>query len=376
MSLLVGLTTDDLLEGSNKYFTVDRAKAATVSLFSAICPLTGNPDSNVLFTYDPGLGIMTANVALPAPGMLHLSHDTHPTLGGDLNLDQHAISGIGTINIHGRIGASDLTINNQITANDVRVNNDLVATNIQLTELLKSKDVIVQNSLTTSNLTVLDQIHGDIKLPGTADINRLKINTIVDDVNVTGTVSAKFLAGTVVGTDISTYTVDTCETVVKLGTLDQPVTVYSHSTDTHAIFTGLTNTKEINTAVYIRQSRGTLDAPEAVEPGDLVMRINAQGHTGTDYQTVALFGARIDSTGQIKDGRLPGEFVMGVYDTDANIKFATFNSRGTMSAPVVQVGVHTESMYPEFPTKGMILFDDTTNRFVGYNGTKWVPLSE
>ncbi len=54
----------------------------------------------------------------------------------------------------------------------------------------------------------------------------------------------------------------------------------------------------------------------------------------------------------------------------------SFNNDGSFTAPVIQTGVYTDT--PETrPTgvKGMIIFNDTTGKFQGFNGSTWVDLN-
>jgi hypothetical protein len=111
-----GLTTDLVPEGTvNRYFTVARVQAAAATMF------TGSVNSNVVFTYDAERRSLSANVAIPAPnpsGIMSVEQDPAPRLGGDLDLNGHAIIGfpIGIANLEQdtapRLGG-DLYLNNR-----------------------------------------------------------------------------------------------------------------------------------------------------------------------------------------------------------------------------------------------------------------------
>jgi hypothetical protein len=67
---------------------------------------------------------------------------------------------------------------------------------------------------------------------------------------------------------------------------------------------------------------------------------------------------------------------IGLNTNSGNFVFANFDHTGTFSVPVLRTGVYTAS--PETrPTgvKGMIIFNDTTGKFQGFNGTTWVDLN-
>jgi len=55
----------------------------------------------------------------------------------------------------------------------------------------------------------------------------------------------------------------------------------------------------------------------------------------------------------------------------------SFNNNGSFIAPILQTGVYDTDDTDTRPTgvKGMIVFNDTTGKFQGYNGTAWVDLS-
>lgn len=66
----------------------------------------------------------------------------------------------------------------------------------------------------------------------------------------------------------------------------------------------------------------------------------------------------------------------GVNDIISSPAQLNFDKTGTLSVPVIQTGVYTGS--PDTRpagVKGMIIFNDTTGRFQGYNGTAWVDLN-
>jgi hypothetical protein len=112
---VAGLTSDDVTEGSNRlYHTTERAVDAVGAALVA-----GNlTNVGITFTYSQtqdDAGRINATVALDGVGITEVAADTSPSLGGDLDLNSHDITGTGVIDITGDITAtsiiaSDVTI--------------------------------------------------------------------------------------------------------------------------------------------------------------------------------------------------------------------------------------------------------------------------
>ena len=100
-----GLSTSTITEGTNKYFTAQRAQDAVGTLIS------NGTQTGVTITYDSNAHSLSFNVT-GAGTLTSVSGDTNPSLGGNLNLNSHNITGTGTINISGSI-----TTNTTITGN-------------------------------------------------------------------------------------------------------------------------------------------------------------------------------------------------------------------------------------------------------------------
>ncbi len=103
-----GLTTDDVEQGTNanrKYFSPTLAQDAAASLFT-----TGS-HTNIEFQYDDVDQKINATVTLDGIGILNVQDDTSPSLGGDLTLNSHNITGTGNINITGTLTGTSFTGN-------------------------------------------------------------------------------------------------------------------------------------------------------------------------------------------------------------------------------------------------------------------------
>lgn len=138
-----------------------------------------------------------------------------------------------------------------------------------------------------------------------------------------------------------------------------------------------TNTTSI-TSFY--GSRGTTASPTTLNNGDNFSGFFLLGHNGTDYVPgVAMFG-QVNAVPNSANPSIAGKFVITVADGTNDIfavnKQATFDSAGTFTAPVLKTGVYTSAPDTR-PTgsKGMIIYDDSTGKFQGYNGAVWVDLN-
>lgn len=98
----LGLTTSNVSEGSNQYFTSARALTAVGSALTA-----GNAyNTGITFTLDTVDNRITAVVSASGGGIASVSADTNPSLGANLNIAGHSIvstNAAGTINITGNI---------------------------------------------------------------------------------------------------------------------------------------------------------------------------------------------------------------------------------------------------------------------------------
>jgi hypothetical protein len=98
------LTTADITESSSLYFTQARAQAAVAAAFTA-----GQSLGNVTFSYDDTTAKIYANVTPDGVGIMSVSEDTAPVLGGNLTLGGHDIVGSGNLTVVGALTATSYT---------------------------------------------------------------------------------------------------------------------------------------------------------------------------------------------------------------------------------------------------------------------------
>lgn len=134
--------------------------------------------------------------------------------------------------------------------------------------------------------------------------------------------------------------------------------------------------------ITVNNGRGTIDTPVASESGDTLSGLLLFGYDGDSYSRSVTVAGRVD--GAVVDGKVPGELLVLVQSSTGvagDQQQMTFNSKGTLSAPVMQPGsfttVQRDALTPSF---GMIIYNTDTNKFQGYQNTsgttpEWVDLS-
>jgi Major tropism determinant N-terminal domain len=114
---VAGLTSDDVAEGSNRlYHTTERA----VDAVGAALVAGNSTNVGITFIYSQtqdDAGRINATVALDGVGITEVAADTSPSLGGNLDLDENNITGLGSIDITGNVTASGIVGNDVITIN-------------------------------------------------------------------------------------------------------------------------------------------------------------------------------------------------------------------------------------------------------------------
>lgn len=132
-----GLTTDDVEQGvNNKYFSTELA----VDAVGAALVAGNGTNVGITFTYaqtQDDAGRINATVDASAfldTGLLSVQADTNPQLGGDLDLNEFDITGIGNVSITGDITATGGTITadayGTVNSNKIYITDDVPGGNI------------------------------------------------------------------------------------------------------------------------------------------------------------------------------------------------------------------------------------------------------
>jgi len=132
-------------------------------------------------------------------------------------------------------------------------------------------------------------------------------------------------------------------------------------------------------------SRGTNLLPVIVQQNDLLSGTLFKGFDGSTFVRAATIAAQVDDVVVADSSMVPGKLLFVVQSSLAGAVandslFLTFNSKGTLSAPVIQTGLYATTDLPAAPAFGMIVYNTTTNKFQGYQNTsgttpEWVDLS-
>ena len=172
---------------------------------------------------------------------------------------------------------------------------------------------------------------------------------------------------------------------VSIGTDTDPQTLNIYSGNNSAFIDGYGITDDSGESPWVSLyiSRGTVDLPETVESGDILSGILIFGHDGDDYSRSVTIAGRVDNNGTVTSNSVPGEFLVIVRSSinAGDSEFLSFNSKGTLSAPVVKPGVFADAaardLYIDSPTPGMMIYleDDGSQsgspkvpKFQGYLG--------
>lgn len=285
----------------------------------AVAPMfTSGTHTNISFQYDDELGRMNATVVLDGVGISDISADTSPTLGGNLDLDGRSIGNIGVGNDEPTIGS--INLDGGITATNILSNTATINTiNMGTTILDQANSLRVSG---VSNLFTVDRT--GLKLTG----------------NTTDTFSGLYLYGT---TTAGTQT---------------------------------------SSSINIFTSQGTVASPTIIADGDVLGVYSTLAYNGFDYVESGGFGFFVDGTPTPGAVSAPSKFLVVVSDGSGPATSAmVLNSKGVLSAPVIQPGSYTSTERDLLtPAVGMMIYNTTDNKFQGYQNTggilnEWVDLS-
>jgi hypothetical protein len=145
------------------------------------------------------------------------------------------------------------------------------------------------------------------------------------------------------------------------------------------------NTNEVQPWINMYMAKNSNAAPQPVVGGDILSGMMVFAFDGSGYERSVSIGARVDPGTTVSTGIIPGEFIAVAqsttvgYDNPGDSHILSFNSKGRLSVPVIKTGVYDDATardaFVTVPEKGMIIFNDDTNKFQGYDGSAWVDLN-
>ena len=346
------LNTAQVPETSNLYFTTERAQDAVGAALVA-----GNAfNTGVTFTYDDANNRITA-VSTGSAGLTTVSSDTNPSLGGNLNTGAFNISGSGSVTA-GTITATNLGGNLNTGAFNISGSGTISAGTVTATNLGGNL------SAATYNITNIGSL-GATTITATNLGGNL--NTGAFNISGTGTISAGTITATTFATNLGgsllTGSINGGTGGIALfATNSIPLTITGNITG------GATGQLYVN----VRAARGTNSSPITTVAGDNLGGFVISGYNGSAFQGSAIISTAWEAGAVLSDTIPKSTLTLGVGGGGSTITRATLASNGVFTAPIFKATNYATSSYPTSPEKGWIIFDNTTNQFVGYNGTSWV----
>jgi len=357
-----GLTTDDITQApgaNNRWFSNTLAHDAVGPMF------TGGSHTNISFQYDSGTGHINATVTLDGVGIANVQGDTTPTLGGNLDLNTHNITGLGDININGLLSVTGLGGNLDLHTHSITGTGSI---NIAGTVTATNYGVVHAGSVVLNQTPSQSGILIETNLGANSNIDLFTINTHHKEADVSGAVFTR-----------------------SRGSLASPASLINGDGIFNFAFSGRTSDGTAGVAAAIgTEVNGTITA--GVLPGKVVIYTASSAGTLTPALTLdstqkATFGGQAKfadgttanpSIAFTTDGGVdtgfshPGDGIIAV-STNAS-EIARFDSGGLRVVGFVKVGSFNNGILPSPPEPGMIVLDTNSNQFKGYNGTSWVVL--
>jgi len=313
-----GMSTSNITEGTNLYFTAERAQDAAASLLAHT-----DGHTNISFVYDDTVNKIYASVTVPSTGIQSVSADTAPKLGGNLDLLSHSIVGTGLISIIGTIAATSIgtsSNNNLLLACDLNLNN---------------RNIVGSGNINIAGGLTADRFSGDI-------------------VSHTGRLSYAHLEDVML----------------------------NYNSDTVArYFSIATNAATVANVKYL-SANGTIDNPTISSYGDRIGALEFHGHNDLAYGRSVVLYASVDQVAPDSAGVPGAFTVETVASNGQTSNYFRFDSRGVFSAPIISTGLLNDydrnAML--YPAVGMIIYNVSVNKFQGYQATdginfEWVNLS-
>jgi len=346
-------------------------------------------------------------------GLLEVSDDNTPQLGGNLDLNNFSIIGTGEINIDGNIYATGnislgdnpadtINVGGQITgslvpvtndaytlgsnsnrwgdvfATDINVSGDANLTDITLSGVIRGSDSSVlidggSSTIVASNL-VAANINGDLKgsvFGGDSSLVLDVDNAIVfADVDANDVSTGNLNAATVVLGGTNALGDRAGITIVTDGTSDDAYNLFTISG---------ANDSEVGNSLVFSRSRGTPDIPTALQAEDEVMGIAWLGadQNGVPVPTSAV-QAYVD--GPVSSGIVPGRLALGTATVAGEIAPAIImnSAQQTQFTGAIMLATYLDAAERDAavtsPVGGMLVFITSTSKAQVYDGTAWVDL--
>jgi hypothetical protein len=337
----LGLTTSVVTEGTNKYFTTQRAQDAAASLFTA----AGSPTSTGTITGTIASGTITVSVA-PSPALAPGERFVVAGSGGNgllvttyyvvsvtsnsivlassqaLAIAGTAITSLTTGSITGTTYTAGGT-DTGITFSYDSVNHVMTVNSSGVTSVVSDTSPSLGGNLTLAGYNIVGTVSG----------NSITINGTTGAVTAasftgphTGTTTG-ILNGNVISATSTTIIDNTAQTLSLRPTVGLFANLYAISSSGNLPY------------ILINASNGTYTAPTASIANDVMGGIQWTGYNGTSYNLSSVINTIAD--GAVVNGNVPGKLQLGVQNsTGTGIQPMTFNSLGILSVPSMTAGLN------------------------------------
>lgn len=309
-------------------------------------------------------------------GILSVSADLNPALGGNLNLNSRNITGTGNIDINGTIKTTGLGANLSLNSfnitgtGNINIVGTLSVSGLGTDLSITGRSIIGSGNINTTGTLGVTGLSKDLALGGfnvTGTGNIGITGNIVNTGNVTTTGN---ITGTIVGNGLLTLTDQTlsagASTVLITSSNALPVRVKGITAGT---FSGSL------AALSLSGSKGTLTAPTNTAAGDVVSQFTMEGYYNGAYKSIGSILGSWMPNATLTDTQPKSTLTVTVSGGGSTSQYFQFiGDGGVFYAPILQPGSYAGSgAYPFAPTGvgGAIIYDSVTNHFMGWNGTIW-----
>ena len=313
-------------------------------------------------------------------GILAVSADTSPTLGGNLNLNTRNITGTGDINITGTITATQFV--------GTRVSADISPT------LGGNLNLDTRNITGTGNINITGTITATQFVGTRVSVDTsptLGGNLTLGGFNISGNGNISIASGNISLTSGSlSATVINATAIAMTGpagfsgqafsiTNPQVSFVNTNPTSPGGWVSFLSTSSTAAAAgVNFAKSRGGVLSPAPVQNNDVLGQLGWLGWTGSAFTPAA--SIRVNAIGTISSGVLPTSLAISVNNSAGAITEVITASATSVNCNVplivpIYATTTTRDAAITAPTPGMIIFLTATTKFQGYAGGTWADLN-
>ena len=229
------------------------------------------------------------------------------------------------------------------------------------------------------------------------DTDALQVNATIINGNVFGTLTGD-VQGSLFGDDSSLLVDGTKNNIVGRIRSREGIEAVTYINNTGFKQTGLAEPGALGPAIVSNSSNGTVVAPTTLiggTTGDGILDIRGQGYDGTNYTAAGIVRIGVDLDSTVSPGAVPGRIMLITAGSSGALQnLLIFNSQGRLGLGTprpseklhvangnakidgfVQFGsLTTTARNALTAAAGMVIWNETTTQFEGFNGTNWIDL--